>query len=283
MTRKRALLVFPDYDTVHGLSDRVKYVLQQTGTLPPSLGKYSPHGAAADRDELLGVFGPGFSTTVMCGEVTERDIMHQLRLLLGRETSVAVLAFCGNGVYDHSAAPAPAGHHCSLVCSFNRRVSAETVDNIAAEQQFCGTFVRILNTCDADPVGRTQRPMAPMAPMASNAAFRGMVISASSPFTSTGSPLVKALGAILPKAMVTYECVASLLNSGRVGSELVRLGVLDAGADAETVAALDKHLQGCSASVTPDLRGVFGCPALQPRVAPRVFDRTPDDESDVEL
>ena len=285
MTKKRALLVFPDYNS--GLSEREQFVMQQAGVLPPSLGEYTPHGAAADRDKLLGVFGPGFATTVLWGEITARDLTNQLRLLLARDTSVAVLAFCGHGVYE----PAP-GRHGALVCSFNQRVSAATVDSVAAEQRFCGTFVRILNMCDAsadavpcdasaEPIGGRAQAALPRAP---HAAPRGMVISASAAFTSTGSHLVKALGALFPKAMVTYECVASLLNSGRVGSELVILGALDALTDSGTVAALDKNLK-VSVSVTPGLCGVFGCSAFQ---ASGAIACTPshlhdEGESDVEL
>ena len=63
MAKKRLLLVFPDYDT--SMSERDQYVLQQAGVLPGSLGKYTPCGAAADRDKLLSVLGPGFATTIM--------------------------------------------------------------------------------------------------------------------------------------------------------------------------------------------------------------------------
>lgn len=50
--------------------------------------------------------------------------------------------------------------------------------------------------------------------------------------------------------VVSYECLAALLNSGRVGSRLAVMGVPEA------------HLHNCTVSVSPDLRGVFGCPTV---------------------
>lgn len=188
-----------------------------------------------------------------------------------------VLAFSGHGVFEHAA-----GYHGSLVCSFNRRVSAATIDNIAVEERFNGTIVRILNMCDAsadtvpsnasiEPIGRAQRDVAALQrlPREALATIKGVIISASSPFTmaygnSTGSYMIKALGALFAKVpVVTYECVASLLNSGRVGSKLVDMGALNSGIDALAVVALDEKLQGCCVSMTPGLCGVFGCPAFQ--------------------
>jgi hypothetical protein len=274
MTQKRALLVFPDYNTVNGLSERQLFIMQQSGVLPPSVGKYTPRGAAADRDKLVSILGPSFATVVMWGEVTAHDLKEQLRVLLAHDTSVAILAFCGHGVFEHAA-----GQHGSLVCSFNTRVTAETVDNIAAKHRFRGTFVRILNMCDAssaavpmnastEPIGRAQRDVAALQaePRSTLAEFHGMVISASTPFTSThgnstGSYLVKALGALFAKVpVVTYERVASLFNSGRVGSELAAMGAIT---DAVMVKALDADLLSSSASATSGLCGVFGCPAFQ--------------------
>jgi hypothetical protein len=251
MAQKRALLVFPDY-SAHGLTQRQRHVMQQAGVLPTSLGQYSTSGAAADRDTLLRILGPGFSTTVLCGEVTKRDVMASLRNLLARDTSVAVLAFCGHGVFEHAA-----GYHGSLVCSFNQRVSAVAIDDVAAEQRFSGTFIRILNMCDAsaeavpsnayvEPIGQAQRDGTK--PRGQLAAFQSMVIAASAPFTmaygnSTGSYLVKALGALFSKSpVVTYEQVAAMLHSAR-----------------------DVKLQGCSVSMTQGLCGVFGSPAFQVR------------------
>jgi len=252
MAQKRALLVFPDYGAVHGLSDRQQFVMQQAGVLPPSLGKYTPLGAAADRDRLLAVLGHGFATTLICAEVTARDVAAQLRLLLARETSVAVFAFCGHGVCELAA-----GQHGSMVCSFNQRVTAASIDSIVAERQFRGTFVcpRIMNMCDGSahtfecnasvqPCGRARRDVAAAArvPLA---AYRSLVISASAPFTkaygnSTGSYLAKAMAALFAKQqVVTYEALAAL------------------------VAALDAKLEGCSASATPGLCGMFGCKAFQ--------------------
>jgi hypothetical protein len=143
MARKRALLVFPDYSTVHGFSERQLFVMQQAGVLPPSLGKYTSLGASADMEQLISILSSDFVTNVLRGQVTASDFKIALRLLLAHDTSVAVLAFCGHGVYEHAA-----GYHGSLVCCFNQRISAVAIEDIVAENKFRGTFVRILNMCD---------------------------------------------------------------------------------------------------------------------------------------
>ena len=245
-----------------------------------------------DREKLFSILSSDFDVNVLRGEVTVSNFKIALRLLLARDTSVAVLAFCGHGVYEHAA-----GYHGSLVCSFSQRISGVVIEDIVAENKFRGTFVRILNMCDAssdvmpsnasaEPIGRAQRDLAarqthPMEPLA---AYQGMMISASAPFTtaygnSKGSYLVKALGALFAKVpAVTYEGLESVFNSSHVGDKLVELGALHRGTDAVMVKEFNDQLRGCSVSTTPGLGGVFSCRSFQVSSA-----NTSDSESDSEL
>ena len=79
MEKKRALLVFPDYNKVHGFSERQLFVLQQAGVLPPSLGKYASLGASADREKLFSILSSDFVVNVLRGEVTASDFNIALR------------------------------------------------------------------------------------------------------------------------------------------------------------------------------------------------------------
>eukprot|EP00798_Chlamydomonas_sp_ICE-L_P008337 gene8337-biopygen13470 len=139
--QKRALLVSPSYATP-GLDIRTRYVMEKTGVLPSDLGKYSTEGFARDAALLRRQLGPGFSFETLEGEVLSSAVLDHLKWLLSHETEVAVLLFCGHGMWQGSP------QHGSLVCSFKQLVTVEAIECVA--EKFKGTFVRLLNMCDAE-------------------------------------------------------------------------------------------------------------------------------------
>eukprot|EP00798_Chlamydomonas_sp_ICE-L_P000252 gene252-biopygen2254 len=74
-------------------------------------------------------------------ECVDTAVLDHLKWLLSHETEVAVL-FCGHGMCQGSP------QHGSLVCSFKQLVTAEAIECVA--EKFKGTFVRLLNMCDAE-------------------------------------------------------------------------------------------------------------------------------------
>eukprot|EP00798_Chlamydomonas_sp_ICE-L_P013591 gene13591-biopygen22709 len=130
--QQRALLVSPSYATP-GLDIRTRYVMEKTGVLPSDLGKYSTEGFARDAAVLRRQLGPGFSFETLEGEVLSSAVLDHLKWLLSHDTEVAVLLFCGHGMWQGSP------QHGSLVCSFKQLVTAEAIECVA--EKFQGTFV----------------------------------------------------------------------------------------------------------------------------------------------
>lgn len=254
---RRALLVSPSY-AAPGLDDRTRYVLQQAGVLPLDLGKYSTEGFARDAAVLRRQLGQGFSWDTLEGEVLAKTVVQRLEWLLSRDTEVAVLLFCGHGVWQGSP------QHGNLVCSFKQLVSAEAIERVATEARFSGTFVRLLNMCEAEgspaaqgePVrqeaqgardeARLQAAQMLTAPQPPGAppAYCGLTVAATHRFgktggKSTGSVFGAALGRVFEQeVLVTYE---------------------------DFEAALAKQWHGAQVRTTHAFRGVFGAPAIPVR------------------
>eukprot|EP00798_Chlamydomonas_sp_ICE-L_P029237 gene29237-biopygen8540 len=110
MQRQKRALLVSPSYATPGLDIRTRYVMEKTGVLPSDLGKYSTEGFARDAALLRRQLGPGFSFETLEGEGSPQ--------------------------------------HGSLVCSFKQLVTAEAIECVA--EKFKGTFVRLLNMCDAE-------------------------------------------------------------------------------------------------------------------------------------
>lgn len=267
---RRALLVSPSYAAC-GLDDKTRYVLQQAGVLPTDLGRYSTEGFAHDAAVLRCQLGPRFSFDTLEGEVLANTVAQRLEWLLARDTEVAVLLFCGHGVWQGSPL------HGSLVCSFKQLLTAEAIERVAALCRFRGTFVRLLNMCEAEgapaAIGEPLRLEAQGARddarlqaerMPPNAlpAYCGLMVAASHQLGKTsgdskGSRFMAALGRVFEReVLVTYE-----------GFDI----------------ALAKQWRGAQVRATHAFRGVFGMPATSVRPLAPGPTATCDCESDPEV
>lgn len=169
---KLALLVSPSYAV--DLDPRTKCVLEKAGVLPRDLGHYSTSGFDRDASSFKAMLGPDFSySTLSGGDVLVSDMRAAIRGLLAADTEVAVLLFCGHGVWNGSA------QHGALVCSYGQQLPAEEIESIAAQQRFKGTFVRVLNMCEAE--GYMGSADSTLAYHASRAETRGAWAHASQP------------------------------------------------------------------------------------------------------
>ena len=230
--QKRALLVIPSYATP-GLDIRTRYVMEKTGVLPSDLGKYSTEGFARDAAVLRRQLGPGFSFETLEGEVLSSAVLDHLKWLLSHDTEVAVLLFCGHGMWQGSP------QHGSLVCSFKQLVTAEAIECVAAK--FKGTFVRLLNMCDAEGLQQLKDGLRCKGGAGAPSTYYGMTVAATQQFGKTtgnsrGSKFGVALGRMFDQeVLVTYD-----------GFET----------------ALDKYWSGAQVRMTHAFRGVFGTPAL---------------------
>lgn len=260
LRHKRALLVSPSYATL-GLDSKTRHVLENAGVLPRDLGKYNTEVFECDAAVLRHQLGSGFSWDTLEGEVLSSTLLDRLRWLLSRDTEVAVLLFCGHGMWQG------AQQHGSMVCSFKQLVTAEAIESVVADTKFNGTFVRLLNMCD-DAVSTALRREPEGAPPISvglqgTCNYYGITVAATQQFgqiiqvdKNSGSELGVALGRMFnQEVLVTYE-----------GFER----------------ALAKQWSGAQVRMTHAFRGVFGTPAIS--VSPTVNHKDDADSvSDTEI
>jgi hypothetical protein len=214
---KKILLVFPSY-RVDGIDDRLKYVLEQSGVLPPDLNEYSISGYKYDMMRIQSLFvNVRFDDfRVLDGEVQSSRIDEGVRWLTSPNTEVAAFVFCGHGKNEGSP------DHGTLVCSFNQLYSAKRIEEHLSN--YNGTFLRILNMCEAtgipccELIGQSLRD--------SNASttqlpvYRGITLMATSPYGETyggsgGSSFIFELSEMVKReGAFRYENLRSLPHTG---------------------------------------------------------------------
>jgi hypothetical protein len=144
MSVKKVLLVFPSYH-VENVETNVIELLMKCQILPPDLGSYTTDGVQQDVAKLRRIFG---QVGVMAEEVTASRLKAVLAELLSADTDVAILVYCGHGVNEGSTS------HGTLVLSYGQSITGAEIEAIALETRFRGTFIRVLNMCEASGTPR---------------------------------------------------------------------------------------------------------------------------------
>lgn len=257
LSRRRALLVSPSY-YVEGLDPVVLHTLRECNVMPKDLKTYRLSGAAKDRNVFVEkVLGSGAEIKILTDTVYRRTVMADLAWLLEPNVDVAVLLFCGHGVNEGSL------RHGTLVCSYKQLLTAESIDEVVAAQRFRGTFIRVLNMCEAEAVGPDSQPFqhgrsqrdaakAEQDALRRSPSFKishaDVMVLASGPFQETkggwdGSQFMAAMGKLFDSELrVTYERLEELLQRHR-------------------------PLGGARVIMQPErLKGVFGWPASRTQV-----------------
>lgn len=198
------------------------YVLTQSAVLPRDLKKYTTHGWPKDKSVMTKILGPTYSLQILEGEVLATSIRNGMEWLLSTDTSVALLLFSGHGVHEGSS------HHGSMVCSFNQRVSAADIDETAYKQKFQGTFIRVLNMCEAssEPTEYNRSPALSGEALraeqknlgSSQQAYDGVTIAATSKFETTdgnskGSKFMVGFKSVFHNQVVTYDSLYQALQT----------------------------------------------------------------------
>jgi len=146
---KKILLIFPSYH-VYGIDDRLRYVLEQSNVLPKDLNEYGNTGYKHDMFRIQSLFvNVQFDEfRLLDGEVLSRHIDEGIHWLLSAD--VAALVYCGHGKNQGSV------DHGTMVCSFNQPYSSDMIDEQLVRSNFTGTFLRILNMCEATGTPQNQ-------------------------------------------------------------------------------------------------------------------------------
>ena len=274
---KRAVLVSPSYAL--GLDARLTRILEESTLLPKDLGEYSTSGFAADAGRFKKLLGEGFSHDTLTGDVLKKNLLAAVRQLMAPDTEVAVLLFCGHGTWSGSP------QHGALLCSFGPQLTAEEIDNIAVQQRFTGTFVRVLNTCEAEgyPCSNENPPLTFSASRAqakgdwqnsqqsynpSCEAYAGITICASSTFgkahcSAAGSKFIEALTtAVVGDKPITYHGLAAVLKQHYPNAIVIMTGTMN---------SMDGNFGDCAKQVCENNRSskqepaeiCFGCGRCQ--------------------
>lgn len=171
---------------------------------------------------MTSILGPTYSLQILEGEVLATSLRKGLEWLLSTETSVALLLFSGHGVHEGSS------HHGSMVCSFNQRVSAAAIDETANRQNFQGTFIRVLNMCEAigEPAECNKSPTLSGQALrdeqknlgSSQQAYYGVTVAATSKFETTdgnskGSKFMVGFRSVFHSQVVTYDNLYQALQT----------------------------------------------------------------------
>jgi Caspase domain len=218
---KKALMISPSYH-ISDIDPRTLYVLQQVTRLTQDIKGYGQTGWQKDCAVMRSILGPTFQYVTLDGEVLARTLTTQLEWLLSGDTSIALLLFCGHGVnvpYRHD----------SMVCSFNQTFTATALDDVVKRLEFKGTFVRILNICEANGeraachgVNAVDKMSRQSEDPRQSQQYNGLTIMASGEFEKTkdgqyGSRFMALLNKVfVDKVLVTYGNLEHYLNSATV-------------------------------------------------------------------
>jgi len=140
LSGKRVIVyVIPDY-SVPNLDPRTFNVLQKCKILPPDLRLYSKTGFREDQRVIHELFGKGYTTLTLSGEVHSDDMLSQIEMVLTTDNpSLLVFVYCGHGCLKT--------HGYELVLPYNHRVSKEDIEGILSKTNYQGTYVQLLNIC----------------------------------------------------------------------------------------------------------------------------------------
>lgn len=140
LTGKRVIIyVIPDY-SVPNLDARTCTVLQKCKILPPDLRLYSKTGCREDQRVIHELFGKGYASITLSGEVQAEDMLSQLEMAITTDNpSVVVFVYCGHGLLSSKG--------YELILPYNQRISKEDIEGVLCKTRYQGTYVEVINIC----------------------------------------------------------------------------------------------------------------------------------------
>ena len=147
--KRSALIVCPSYNLAENdEEERFQNFLVKAGLHAKPLKGYDRAGASRDVNRFIDILQQyefvREEIPVIDGIVSGKRLTDCLARLLENThpKSVAVFCFCGHGSHDHG----------SMLLSRNLHFTSVRMNHIICSKRFSGTFISILNMCDAQGV-----------------------------------------------------------------------------------------------------------------------------------